>query len=88
MKLNLLGLLLGLAMPSMAATKEDQAVGLLQRSITPDNTCGMLAAGNGHGYTCDPFLTLGGPCCSSSGYCGTFPRNKLHGSSDIYKESQ
>ena len=72
MKLNLLGLLLGLATPTIARIEKDWPVGLLQRGVTPDNTCGVVGAGMGNGYTCDPYLPLGGPCCSVSGYCGTF----------------
>ena len=41
-----------------------------KRTVTPDNTCGNVAAGNNHGYTCDPNNAYGGPCCSQAGYCG------------------
>ncbi|KAL6720509.1 hypothetical protein ACLMJK_002433 [Lecanora helva] len=42
-----------------------------KRTLTPDNTCGNTGAGANHGYTCDPSVSNGGPCCSSNGYCGT-----------------
>ena len=48
---------------------------LSKRALTPDNTCGSVAGGNGNNYTCDPSLLNGGACCSSSGYCGTPPAN-------------
>ena len=41
-----------------------------KRTVTPDNTCGNIANGNNKGYTCNPSDPYGGPCCSSSGYCG------------------
>ena len=41
-----------------------------KRTLTPDNTCGAVAAGNNKGYTCDPTLPQGGNCCSANGYCG------------------
>ena len=41
-----------------------------KRTLTPDNTCGNTANGANKGYTCDPNNAYGGPCCSSSGYCG------------------
>lgn len=43
-----------------------------KRVLTPDNTCGNVANGNNHGYTCNPNDAYGGPCCSASGYCGGF----------------
>ena len=42
-------------------------------TLTPDNTCGNVANGKNKGYTCDPSVSNGGPCCSSSGYCGSRP---------------
>lgn len=48
-----------------------------KRIVTPDNTCGNIANGNNKGYTCNPNDAYGGPCCSSSGYCGEFP-NRLN----------
>lgn len=41
-----------------------------KRNLTPDNTCGNIAAGNDKGYTCDPSDFWGGGCCSQYGYCG------------------
>lgn len=41
---------------------------VVQRSavvVTPDNTCGMVEAGNNNGWICDPNLAGGGPCCSA-----------------------
>lgn len=37
-----------------------------KRVLTPDNSCG----GTTNGYTCNPTAPQGGPCCSSSGFCG------------------
>ncbi|MCJ1243780.1 hypothetical protein MMC30_000977 [Trapelia coarctata] len=44
-----------------------------KRTLTPDNTCGNIVAGNNKGYTCDPSDFWGGGCCSQYGYCGNSP---------------
>ena len=38
--------------------------------ITPDNSCGLVGAGNNNGYTCNPTALHVGHCCSQSGWCG------------------
>ena len=74
MQLKLVQVLAGLAFAgiSIALPAEDYNFlnVLSKRVLTPDNTCGNAANGNGKNYTCDPTLANGGGCCSSSGYCG------------------
>ena len=62
--------LLLLAAPAFALPGQSSVE---KRVVTPDNTCGNVANGNNHGYTCNPNDVYGGPCCSSSGYCGIIP---------------
>jgi len=40
-----------------------------KRTISPDDTCGSVNAGNNNNYTCDAASDAGG-CCSQYGYCG------------------
>ena len=72
LKLVPLVAVLTFATASYALPKEDFSFlnVLERRTLTPDNTCGNVAAGNGRNYTCDPTISNGGGCCSSSGYCG------------------
>lgn len=66
--------LAGLAFAGLGRALPKEGSGFLnvlsERALTPDNTCGNVANGNGRNYTCDPTVANGGGCCSSSGYCG------------------
>ena len=72
LNLRLLLLVLGFAGISYALPTADiDFYGFLdKRTLTPDNTCGDVSAGNNKGYTCNPNLPEGGNCCSANGYCG------------------
>ena len=72
LNLELLVLFLGFASVSYALpTAETSFYEFLEkRTLSPDNTCGDVSAGNNNGYTCDPTLPAGGNCCSAGGYCG------------------
>lgn len=37
---------------------------LVQRAVSPDNTCGKIGSGNNLGYTCG--TGTAGPCCSQN----------------------
>ena len=77
MQLNFLQLVTAIAFTGISYALPAEDFGLLdaidKRALTPDNTCGIVAAGNGKNYTCDPKLAQGGGCCSASGYCGSCP---------------
>jgi len=74
MQSRLFQVLAGLALASVSCALPKEELGFLSilngRALTPDNTCGNVANGNGNNYTCDPNAATGGGCCSSSGYCG------------------
>lgn len=43
---------------------------LVSKTVTPDDSCGLVGAGNNKGYTCNPSSLYGGRCCSQNGWCG------------------
>lgn len=69
MNLLSLGLFLFCASSVLASPpRYTQSHDLLRRQagpLTTDNTCGGTK-----GFVCDASLELGGPCCSSKGFCG------------------
>jgi len=74
MQSRLFQVLAGFALASISCALPKEELGFLsilnERALTPDNTCGNVANGNGKNYTCDPNAANGGGCCSPSGYCG------------------
>lgn len=74
MQSRLFHVLAGFALASISCALPKEEFGFLDilngRSLTPDNTCGIVANGNGNNYTCDANAVNGGGCCSPSGYCG------------------
>lgn len=74
MQLELLFLVLWFTVTSFTFvihSDDPRSRNLLNRALTPDESCGNVANGNGRGYLCDP---QGEACCSQYGYCGLFGR--------------
>lgn len=74
MQLELLSLVLWFPFTTftfLLHSDDSRSRNLLSRALTPNNSCGNVANGNGMGYRCDP---NGDGCCSQYGYCGLFGR--------------
>ncbi|MCJ1464811.1 chitin deacetylase [Pseudocyphellaria aurata] len=71
MQWTVLSLAVGLAMTgsTCAFPFDDLQSRALVGALTPDNSCGNVANGNGKGYLCDANSETGG-CCSQYGFCG------------------
>lgn len=70
MKSNFQYLILAFVVGVATSPLDNHSSGLFKRVLTKDNTCGLVGGGSNNGYTCDPNLAQGGPCCSTNGYCG------------------